>query len=79
VASAAGRSIRVSNAPATGPAPRACALPRIVTLALSAGRAFGASGTPSAVLVDAEGKVASELAVGASAVLEVAGASRTGY
>jgi thiol-disulfide isomerase/thioredoxin len=28
------------------------------------GRAFGASGTPSGILVDAEGKVASEVAVG---------------
>jgi peroxiredoxin len=42
------------------------------------GRAFGASGTPSAVLVDAEGKVASDIAVGSPAVLELAGASRTG-
>jgi peroxiredoxin len=42
------------------------------------GRAFGASGTPSAVLVDADGKVASDIAVGAPAVLELAGASRTG-
>ena len=41
------------------------------------GRAFGASGTPSAVLVDAEGKVASEVAVGAPAVLELAGAGGT--
>jgi peroxiredoxin/uncharacterized membrane protein YphA (DoxX/SURF4 family) len=40
----------------------------------SVGRAFGASGTPSAVLVDAEGNVASEVAVGAPAVLELAGA-----
>jgi methylamine dehydrogenase accessory protein MauD len=40
------------------------------------GRAFGASGTPSAVLVDAEGKVASEVAVGAPSVLELAGARR---
>jgi peroxiredoxin len=37
-------------------------------------RAFGADGTPSAVLVDEEGKVASDLAVGTSAVLELAGA-----
>jgi thiol-disulfide isomerase/thioredoxin len=44
----------------------------------SVGRAFGASGTPSAVLVDAEGKVASEVVVGAPAVLELAGASPTG-
>jgi len=41
------------------------------------GRAFGASGTPSAVLVDAEGKVASGVAVGAPAVMELAGADRT--
>jgi peroxiredoxin len=41
------------------------------------GRAFGASGTPSAVLVDAEGKVASEVAVGAPAVLELAGADQS--
>jgi peroxiredoxin len=42
----------------------------------AAGRAFGASGTPSAVLVDAEGRIASEVAVGAPAVLGLAGASR---
>jgi thiol-disulfide isomerase/thioredoxin len=43
----------------------------------SAGRAFGASGTPSAVLVDTEGRIASEVAVGAPGVLELAGANRT--
>ena len=37
------------------------------------GRSFGAGGTPSAVLVDKEGRVASEVAVGAPAVLELAG------
>jgi thiol-disulfide isomerase/thioredoxin/uncharacterized membrane protein YphA (DoxX/SURF4 family) len=35
------------------------------------GRAFGASGTPSAVLVDEEGKVASELALGTTPVLDL--------
>lgn len=35
------------------------------------GRAFGAPGTPSAVVLDAEGKVASEVAVGADAVFEL--------
>jgi thiol-disulfide isomerase/thioredoxin/uncharacterized membrane protein YphA (DoxX/SURF4 family) len=40
------------------------------------GRAFGTSGTPSAVLVDAEGKVASGVAVGAPAVLELGGVKR---
>ena len=42
------------------------------------GRAFGATGTPSAVLVDAEGKIASEVAVGAPGILELAGAHQTG-
>ena len=37
-----------------------------------AGRAFGAGGTPSGVLIDEEGRVASELAVGAPSVLELA-------
>ena len=35
------------------------------------GRAFGAIGTPSAVLVDEEGKVASELAVGTTEILDL--------
>ena len=39
--------------------------------------AFGAGGTPSAVLVDAEGRVASKVVVGASAVLELARSART--
>ena len=43
----------------------------------STGQAFGATGTPSAVLVDAEGKVASEIGVGAQAVLALAGYDRT--
>jgi thiol-disulfide isomerase/thioredoxin len=49
--------------------------PVVLDQQFEAGRAFGAMGTPSAVLVDAEGKVASEVAVGAPAVLELAGAS----
>jgi peroxiredoxin len=40
----------------------------------SAGQAFGARGTSSAMLVDGEGKIASELAVGAPSVLALAGA-----
>lgn len=38
----------------------------------SVGRAFGVGGTPSAVLVDAEGMIASAVAVGAPAVFELA-------
>ena len=51
--------------------------PVLLDQQFAVGRAFGASGTPSAVLVDAEGKVASEGAVGAPAVMELAGADRT--
>ena len=40
---------------------------------MSVGSQFGATGTPMAVLVDAEGKIASELAAGAPAVLALAG------
>ena len=40
---------------------------------MSVGSKFGASGTPMAVLVDAEGKIASEVAAGAPAVLALAG------
>jgi thiol-disulfide isomerase/thioredoxin len=39
----------------------------------SAGEAFGAGGTPSAVLVGADGRVASNVAVGAQAVLALTG------
>ena len=51
--------------------------PVLLDRQFATGRAFGAGGTPSAVLVDKEGKVASEVAVGAPAVLELAGASPT--
>ena len=54
------------------------ASPALLDRNFAVGRAFGASGTPSAVLVDEEGKVASDIAIGAPAVLELAGASRTG-
>jgi peroxiredoxin len=53
------------------------ASPVLLDQQFAVGRAFRASGTPSAVLVDAEGKVASEVAVGAPAVLELAGADKT--
>ena len=42
------------------------------------GRAFGVSDMPSAVLVDAEGTIASGIAVGAQAVLALAGAGQAG-
>jgi hypothetical protein len=48
--------------------------PTVLDQSFAAGKAFGASGTPSAVLVDAEGTIASEIAVGAQAVLALAGA-----
>jgi peroxiredoxin len=51
--------------------------PVLLDQSFATGRAFGASGTPSAVLLDAEGKVASEVAVGAPAVMALARADRT--
>ena len=48
--------------------------PVVLDQHFAAGRAFGAGGTPYAVLLDEEGKIASEVAVGAQAVLELAGA-----
>jgi thiol-disulfide isomerase/thioredoxin len=53
------------------------ASPVLLDQNFATGRAFGASGTPSAVLVDSESKVASEVAVGAPAVWELAGADKT--
>lgn len=46
--------------------------PVVLDQEFAAGRAFRASGTPSAVLIDSEGKVASEVVVGAKAVLTLA-------
>ena len=43
---------------------------------MSGGSKFGANGTPMAVLIDAQGKVASEVAAGAPAVLALAGARK---
>jgi peroxiredoxin len=42
----------------------------------SIGRAFGASGTPTAILIDGDGRVASDLAIGGPAVLALAGADQ---
>jgi peroxiredoxin len=46
--------------------------PVLLDQSFAAGRALGVSGTPSAVLVDTEGKVASGIAVGKPAVLDLA-------
>src|SRR5918911_1877876 len=46
--------------------------PIVLDQQFAVGRAFGVAGTPSAVLVDKEGKIASEVAVGAPAVLALA-------
>lgn len=45
--------------------------PIVLDTGFTVGREFGASGTPSAVLVDAEGKIASGLAVGAPTVISL--------
>ena len=50
--------------------------PVVLDQGFATGRSFGVSGTPSAVLVDAEGMIASGIARGAPAVLALAGAGR---
>jgi thiol-disulfide isomerase/thioredoxin len=50
--------------------------PVVLDNTYAVGDAFGASGTPSAVLVDAEGRIASEVVVGASEVLEMVRSGR---
>jgi peroxiredoxin len=50
--------------------------PVVLDEQFTVGRAFGAAGTPSAVLVDEGGRVASEVAVGVPAVLELVGVKR---
>jgi peroxiredoxin/uncharacterized membrane protein YphA (DoxX/SURF4 family) len=47
--------------------------PVLMASSFSAAQAYGAGGTPSAVLIDPDGTVASEVAVGAPAVLALAG------
>ncbi len=49
--------------------------PVVLDLNLQAGATFGANGTPMAVLLDARGRIASEVAAGAEAVLALAGFS----
>jgi peroxiredoxin len=45
--------------------------PILLDQSFSAGTAFGTTGTPSAILVDHDGKIASELALGAAAILQL--------
>ena len=57
---------------------RAMALraPILLDDGFTAGSAFGATGTPSAVLVDDQGRIASAVAVGAPEVLALVGTDR---
>jgi len=47
--------------------------PTLLDGSFAAGRAFEAAGTPSAVLIDGQGRISSSVAVGADAVLELIG------
>jgi hypothetical protein len=46
--------------------------PVVLDQGFRAGQAFGVTGTPMAVLLDAQGRIASELAAGAPAILALA-------
>ena len=50
--------------------------PILLDQGMSVGSKFGATGTPMALLIDAEGKIASEVAAGASAVMALAAPER---
>jgi thiol-disulfide isomerase/thioredoxin/uncharacterized membrane protein YphA (DoxX/SURF4 family) len=50
--------------------------PILLDESFAAGQAFGVAGTPSAVMVDEQGRVGSAVAVGAEAVLALAGTER---
>jgi thiol-disulfide isomerase/thioredoxin len=52
--------------------------PVVLDQAFMVGRAFGATGTPTAVLVDALGNIASNIATGAQAVMELANSLSNG-
>jgi peroxiredoxin len=51
--------------------------PVVLDQEFATGIAFGTNGTPTAVLVDEQSKIASEVAVGGQAVLALAGADST--
>jgi peroxiredoxin len=53
--------------------------PVVLDEGFSVGRLFGASGTPSAILIDEKGDFASAIAVGAPAVLALAFATEPGH
>ncbi len=53
--------------------------PIVLDAAFQTGSAFGAGGTPTAVLIDADGRIASELAVGADAVQALVLGSDPGF
>jgi peroxiredoxin/uncharacterized membrane protein YphA (DoxX/SURF4 family) len=55
------------------------ACPVLLDAGFSTGAAFGASGTPSAILIDEQGRIASETAVGAVAVFALAGPAVTSH
>lgn len=63
----------VSSGEAEANRAMALASPVLLDDSFRTGRLFGAAGTPSAVLIDTEGRVASDVAVGGPAVLALAG------
>ena len=63
------RLLVVSTGDAESNRAQGIASPVLLDAGFSTGRAFGASGTPSAVRIDAEGNVASAIGVGAPSVL----------
>jgi hypothetical protein len=69
------RLVVVSSGPAADNRALGLASPVLLDDRAAAGRAFGATGTPQAVLVDARGTIAAPPAAGAQAVLRLMSSS----
>jgi peroxiredoxin len=70
------RLVLISSEGVAANAAQGLAAPILLDEGFGVGETFGVTGTPSAVLVDAEGYIASQMAVGAPAVFALAKAAR---
>jgi thiol-disulfide isomerase/thioredoxin/uncharacterized membrane protein YphA (DoxX/SURF4 family) len=73
VSSTAPRLVLVSSGSRESNAEMDLKSPVVLEENFAVGRLYGASGTPSALMIDSNGKIASELTVGAPAVLDLLG------
>jgi peroxiredoxin len=70
------RIVIISRGTAEALLPQGLHAPILLDDEFKTGKAFGATGTPAAVLIDAQGRIASAVGAGEQAVLALAGAHR---